>query len=69
MLILHGFFPSSLASVTMLMRTIFGNVATGQDVTIHSAWSTFAGAFAIVGMVLIVLFAASMVIGIAAKPF
>jgi flagellar biosynthetic protein FlhB len=68
-LILHGFFPSSLASVTELMRTILGNVATGEDVTIHSAWSTFAGAFAIVGLVLIVLFAASMVIGVATNLF
>jgi flagellar biosynthetic protein FlhB len=68
-LILHGFFPTSLTSVTVLMRSIIANVAAGEGVTIHSAFMMFAGGFAIVGMVLMVLFASSMAIGIATNLF
>jgi flagellar biosynthetic protein FlhB len=68
-IILHWFFPSSLQAVTELMRTTIGNISAVEPVTIHSAWTMFAGGFMIVGMVLVVLFASSMVVGIATNLF
>lgn len=63
-LILHWFFPSSLEQITTLMRANLANAAAGESVTINSAWTIFAGGFGIVSMVLVVLFASSMLIGV-----
>src|SRR6185503_10320362 len=65
--ILHGFLAPGLASVTAMMRTIFGNASALEPLTIHSVWSLFAGGFLTVGLVLVVLFGCTMGIALLAN--
>ena len=65
--VLHGFIGPGLQSVTALMRTIMGNASAGEPLTIHSVWLLFAGSFAAVGLVLVVLFACTMGIALLAN--
>lgn len=58
--VLHGFLAPGLQSVTAMMRTIFGNAADMEPLTVHSVWSLFAGGFLTIGLVLVVLFACTM---------
>src|SRR5665213_2936324 len=65
--VLHGFLRPGLESVTAMMRTIFGNAAALEPLTVHSVWSLFAGGFLTVGLVLVVLFACTMGIALLAN--
>lgn len=61
---MHGLFPTAVRAIDGMLRSVLGDAAAGEPVTIHSVWSLFAGSFALVGSGLVVLFGIALAIGI-----
>lgn len=62
--VLHAGMPRALGAMDASMQGVLGGLARHQDFTIRSVWLLFTQAFAGIGLLLLVLFAAAMAVGV-----